>query len=115
MPPKQLYGQIRSLVNIHDNDHYAEYDLVEKSFYLTEQISHALRAIYSSLKGREEAPYTLDELADALKLFYDEYVAPIDLPMNDFFERIVDSRIKDFFGPALHAIQGRLADKGVAE
>ena len=107
----QLYGQIKSLVNINDNPAFGDYDAVEKSLYPTEQISHALRSIYSSLKGSDQATYTIDELSSALEQFYDEYVAPIDLPMGDFVEMIVDNQVPKFFKPAIEAIAEKLKVK----
>lgn len=105
-----LYGQIKSLVNINDNPHYAGFDVVEKTLYLGEQISHALRSIYSSLKGKGEAPYTIDELSEALETFYADYVAPIDLPMNNFLEGILDRNVPGLFKPALLGLQEKLND-----
>lgn len=105
-----LYGQIKSLVNINDNPAYATFDPIEKVLYVAEQGARAARSIYSSIKGNPTAEYTIDDLSDAMEKFYEDYLEPIDLPMNDFVEGIVDRNVPNFFKPALIQAQAKLKD-----
>jgi hypothetical protein len=105
-----LYGQIKSLVNINDNPAYASFDPIEKVLYVAEQGARAARSIYSSLKGNPNAEYTIDDLSEAMEKFYEDYLEPIDLPMNDFVEGIVDRNVPNFFKPVLIQAQAKLKD-----
>jgi hypothetical protein len=103
-----LYGQIKSLVNIHDNPAFAAMDGIEKGLYVTEQLARAGRSVYSSMRGKGDAPYTVAEISDACEQFYRDYVEPIDLPINDLIEGIVDRNVPGFFEPGIQALADKL-------
>lgn len=102
-----IYDKIKSAVNIDDNLEFPNFDAVKKGLYVTHELSGALLLVYDSLRGTSEEKA---ELSDALRLFYVEYVEPIDLPINDFFERLVDANVPTVF-PALVDVIDAALDK----
>ncbi len=103
-----LYDKIKSLVVIKDNPAFAGCDPIKKVLVVANQLTDALLHVYDSLRGE---PVDQAELAEALQLFFTEYVVPIDLPLNDFLETYVESSLASLFAPLVKTIDAKLDQK----
>ena len=103
-----IYEQIKSVVFIKDNPEFAGFDPVKKVLWVTFQVSGALVDVYDSLRGD---PARQEQLAEALELLYADYIEPIDLPIGDFVERIVDRNVASFIKPMVQSIDAALDKK----
>jgi hypothetical protein len=106
-----IYERIKTAVNIDENLEYPSFDKIKKGLYITHQLSGAMLLVYGSLRG---TPDEKAELADALKMFYVEYVEPIDLPLGDFMERLFDANVPTAF-PALVEVIDATLDKKLGQ
>lgn len=102
-----LFDQIVDIVEIFDDPAYSELPAVQKVLHVSGQVSSALLEIVGALKDGDMI--STQELIDALEMLYAKYIKPIDLPLNDFVEMIVDNQVPKAIEPLVLALQGLLS------
>ena len=99
-----LYEKLKGYLYLHDNRAYAGFDQTEKVLYLVKELSGSVLQVYRSLNRMDDTDYTLDDVTDACEQFYTDYVRPIDLPINDYLESLIDSQLPTLFAPLIEAL-----------
>lgn len=62
------------------------------------------RALCNLLAAGEAPVENSSAVADAAERFFDEFLAPIDWPVNDFFEGFLKSQLRGFIRPAVYQL-----------
>lgn len=106
-----LYDEIASRLDFRDGQLWAEADKVEKGMIAAHEISGAVLATYRALRG---TPVQQDELEDAIKKIYREYIQPLDIPgVGPVIENFVDAYAGQVLGGLVKATDAWLDKKGL--
>jgi hypothetical protein len=85
-----LYEQLASRLDFMEGDEWAKADPIEKLLIAVAEVSGALLAVYSPIRG---TIHDKAEIIDALAKVYDEKIAPLDIPkVGPFIEAYIDNQ-----------------------
>lgn len=104
----RIYTQIKALVSIKDNPDFNSYDAIKKALWVAHELSGAMIEVYGGLRG---GPAMKQELSEALQLFHNEYVVPIDFPINDIMESFIKGQVSAMYPVFVEAIDSALDKK----
>ena len=93
---QDIYQFLVDHINIDEHPSYPDWPPVKQVLYVVNQIAHATYRAYEILETTD--PGDDQELTRSLVSLWDTYFVPIDLPVNNFIERMVDNYGRGLLG-----------------
>ncbi len=86
-----ILDQLKTRLTFIDDPDWAKRDIVEKILIVTSETTGAILAVYQKLRGDAEQQ---QELADAIRSLYRQYIAPLDIPgVGVVLESMIDGQL----------------------
>jgi hypothetical protein len=105
----KLANDIMDRVEIFDDLEWTSFPPERQLLVVVSEISTAVLSIYDALATRDKLDDV--EIQQAAVDLYDKYLVPIDLPMNDMFEKLGENWLRGFIPELLEKLAVYVRDR----